>query len=138
MDKYQKIVVSGFLLYLGKLLILKRSSSEPLYPNLFELPSGKVEFGEDTDTALKREFSEETGLSISVEQPILTFTYVTDGGKRHTVEIWFLVKINDGNDNVRLNEEHTDFKWITKDEIANYPMSKGMREMITLAFKKIS
>ena len=39
----QKIVLAGVVFYNNKVLILQRSKDETIYPNMWELPSGKKE-----------------------------------------------------------------------------------------------
>nr|MBP6888661.1 NUDIX domain-containing protein [Candidatus Paceibacterota bacterium] len=77
MEKFQKIVVTGFVYNEGKTLLLKRSSKESFLPEYWELPGGKVNFGEIPEDGLVREYKEETGLEISVGKPFRTFSYVS-------------------------------------------------------------
>lgn len=51
---YQKIVCTGFIYHQGKMLIIKRSLREAFLPGFYELPGGKVDFGENPEEALKR------------------------------------------------------------------------------------
>lgn len=52
----------------GLILLVKRSASSKVYPGLWSLPSGKVEWGEEVSEAVKREVLEETGFDVEVEQ----------------------------------------------------------------------
>jgi len=62
MENVQKVVVGSVIENDGRFLVVKRSSKEEFFPNKWELPSGKVEFGEEPDKALAREVFEETGM----------------------------------------------------------------------------
>lgn len=56
----------------GQLLIQKRSPSKDLHPNVWDCStSGHVDSGEDYDTAVVREISEEIGLSPAPELTVL-------------------------------------------------------------------
>lgn len=133
---YQKIVSTGFLLHDQKTLIVQRSMGETFLPGYFELPGGKVDFGEDPEEALKREFREEVNLEIKVGSPFKTFSYISENGKRHTVEILFFVHLTDPKKNqVILSSAHIDYKWITKDEVETFPLSTEIKDSIIQGFK---
>ncbi|MEK6890108.1 MAG: NUDIX domain-containing protein [Nanoarchaeota archaeon] len=128
-EKYQKIVVTGLLKREGKVLILKRSSKEDFLPNYWELPSGKVEFGETVEQALKREFKEETNLDIEVKSPYKIFSYLSDNKNRHTIEIIFHVSCKDIKKLI-ISEDHQEYIWISKDDIKKYKISKEISQSI--------
>ncbi|WP_051272019.1 NUDIX domain-containing protein [Shimazuella kribbensis] len=58
----QKVVSTGFLMKDNKVLVIQRSQKEKFLPGYYELPGGKVDFGEDPAEALAREFREELRL----------------------------------------------------------------------------
>lgn len=119
--KYQAIVGCAFLHKKGKLLIAKRSNSCRFLPGKFELIGGHIEFGETIEEGLKREAKEEIGINIKLEDPFYAFTYVSDGGNRHSVEICYFAKMVNPSQPVKLNpEEHSEYKWINKNEINIY------------------
>ena len=62
----QKIVVGGVVFKEEKVLILQRSSDETVFPDMWELPSGKREPLETSANTLHREILEETGINIEI------------------------------------------------------------------------
>lgn len=64
-------VVAGILERNGRYLVGKRSDTG-LLPNLWEFPGGKVEEGESLEEALEREFHEELGIAVKVEEPLVS------------------------------------------------------------------
>jgi len=76
-------VVSCFVELTGKILLLHRQDHKP-HGNLWGVPAGKVDRGEDLKTALVREVKQETGLQVVspnfvgkvyVRYPDYDFTY---------------------------------------------------------------
>ncbi len=134
MDKVQRIGVSGFLLEDEKVLIVKRADSESFLPGVYELPGGKIDFGETIESAIEREFKEETGLNVKAIKPIYIFSYLSDEGNRQTFDVTYLLRLKDGNGKVVLSDDHNDFKWISEEEIDDYNITKDMEEAIQKGF----
>ncbi len=119
-EKYQVISVAGVLVVDNKFLFVERSQHDNFLPTYFEFPGGKVEFGESLEEALKREFFEETNLRVNVESmPMRTFSFFTDKGRRHSIELVYRVSLakDESVDNLRLSKEHDSFRWLLPDEI---------------------
>lgn len=63
-----RVAAYGLLLRNDALLLCRLSSHVVMHAGHWTLPGGGLEFGEHPETALRREFLEETGLTIAVEQ----------------------------------------------------------------------
>ena len=126
----QKIVVEGLLVHEGKDLVVRRSANESFLAGHYEVPGGKVDFGEDPSDALKREFKEEVNLDIQVGEPFTTYAYTTKNGTRHTVSIVFHVEIADRLDKLQLSSAHDNHRWIDATTIDDIEMTPEMRENI--------
>jgi len=132
----QKIVLAGVVFNTNnKVLILQRHSNENIYPNMWELPSGKREPLEHSQDSLLREIKEETGLDVNIIQPSSIFDYQIDKPTeiRDSTQINFIVTSNSLK--VKLSNEHQNFVWISKNEIDDYEMSKETRLVIRNAFE---
>ena len=135
----QKIVLGGVVMKDGKVLILQRHKNEDVYPNMWELPSGKREPLEPSEDSLMREVREETGLDIKMVMPFSVFDYQIEKPDeiRDSTQINFLVtSVNDKN--VVLSEEHQAFVWITKEEIDKYNLTEATKNVIQKAFEVIN
>jgi len=134
----QRVVVGGVIFNKeGKILILQRSKYENVFPEMWELPSGKREFFEDSQSSLIREIKEETGLSkIKIIIPFYVFEYKVEKQEeiRDTTQINFLVKLLE-DEEIKLSEEHQNFAWISKDEIEKYKLSEATKNVILKAFE---
>lgn len=132
----QKIVLGGAVINDNKILILQRSDQEKVYPGMWELPSGKKEPLEDWEQCLNREIKEETGLDVKVLLPVSIFNYIIEKEKeiRDTTQINFLTAPVAPSQKVKLSQEHSNYYWITKDEIDSYYISDQTKMVIKKAF----
>ena len=138
MEKIQKIGVTACIFHERKVLVLKRSPKEKFLPGYWEMPGGKVEFGEDINEAVVREVKEETNLDVRVIEPYSAFSYVSDDGNRHTVDIQYLVEPVGNIDNLEITDAHEEARWIQREEINSLAISDSMKEVINRGFKKLS
>jgi ADP-ribose pyrophosphatase YjhB (NUDIX family) len=129
MEQVQKIIVSGILEKEG-VLLAKRPLTKKIAPGKYHLPGGHVEFGEDPEVALKREFFEEFNLNIEVGEVVRTFSYHEDA--RHTVGITYKIQTNNLSD-LSFNPEDTEeIVWIMDAlELSNF-LSEDRHDYVTL------
>ena len=66
-----------------KVLIAKRSRKSDYLPEYYELPGGKVNFGEELTVALKREILGKLNLKIEVQKPFHTYSFKHKNGRVH-------------------------------------------------------
>jgi 8-oxo-dGTP diphosphatase len=136
--KYQKIAVGGLLFHNGKILIVKRSQLENFLPGFYELPGGKVNFGESTKEAIEREFKEEVNLNVTSLKPCNSYSYISDNGNRHTIDILHIVQLIDNPSNIKLSKEHDEFKWINPIDIDSINMTEEMKGNIRLGMEELN
>lgn len=134
----QKVVLAAVIMKDDKILILQRSKDEDIFPNMWELPSGKKEPLETSETALLREVKEETGLDIKIIMPFFVFDYQIEKPEeiRDSTQINFLATPI-GNTQIKLSSEHQNFAWIQEDEVNQYELSKATKQVIQKAFELI-
>lgn len=113
-----KIVLTGILKSNDEFLVVKRSENDDLYPGAWEFPGGHLENGETLKEGLKRELCEEIGFN-SEFNPIITHYYDEIKNKNgeiiHNLEIDFIINVKKENIDIRLSDEHCDYKWVTRD-----------------------
>ena len=94
-----------------EILLLKRSDKTTWEPGKWSLVGGKIDLGENAEQAAIRECGEETGLAIKGNKLIYCFTM-----KEDDYEVNFFIGVSEGSD-VRLNGEHTEYKWCKPNDI---------------------
>ncbi|MFD2443045.1 NUDIX domain-containing protein [Bacillus sp. CGMCC 1.16607] len=108
------VAVKGVVINEGKALLIQRSDHDEVGGGTWECAGGKIEFGEDLETALIREIQEEVGLTVIVDRILYAATFKTNPS-RQVVILTYLCKTEDNV--VTLSNEHKDFIWAKKDQI---------------------
>jgi len=131
---HPQLAVSAAIFRDGKVLLVRRARSPA--KGFYSLPGGRVEFGESLHAALHREVDEETGLQIEITglagwREVLPGT--TGGG--HYLIMSFAARwvAND----VVLNDELDDFKWLAPDGLGALKLTGGLVEVIEAARRLI-
>ncbi len=131
--KYNVFSVSAFIIWDGKALIAKRADNDNYLPGYWEQVGGKADPGETHEQAAIREVKEEAGIRIQPIRLYNTYEY-THRTMGPMCEYAYLCKIA-GDSTVTISEEHSDYKWITPEELEQIqPMSDYMREVIRKGF----
>jgi len=84
-----RVAVKAFIIKDDKLLILKRASDDVQSPNIWEIPGGRLELGEDPILGLMREIREETGLYIKPQQPLSVRHFIRKDEQIVTMLVFF-------------------------------------------------
>ena len=113
------LATKGICEYDGKILLLKIRSKSSHDAEKWEIPGGKVKRGEFFDSALKREFLEETGLEINVDSlyNVIQRDYVACKTNEKIKSIQLIMNVSCISDEVTIREEHEDYGWFTKEEV---------------------
>lgn len=116
------VSVKGVLVHRRRVLLLKNERDE------WELPGGKLEPDEVPEACLARELLEETGLSVTVGQPLRPYVYrVAD-----VVPVLILPFVCACVDlrGLRISAEHRDLAWFELTELHTLNLPIGYRHTI--------
>lgn len=102
-----------------KYLILKRKTNSKIYGGMWQVITGKIEFGESAYNAAKRELLEETGQICNnlYHIPFIGSFYDWRNDNIETIPC-FAAEINSSD--IKLSGEHSDYKFISYDEIKSH------------------
>ena len=100
----------------GKILLLQKKNGS------YELPGGHIEVGESPLDGAKREFTEETGISLKNPKQIAS----------SSSRVLYKAKLN--NTNIKISDEHKGYKFVSQKDIFKLPLSKWSTK--DLAFLK--
>ena len=105
------ISAKGFFLKDGRVLLVKPTGSD----NKYDIPGGKIKFGESKEQGLFRECLEEVGLKIKKASPI--------GEDKERKKIYFVIQDWDGEIKLQL-EEIEKYRWVPLAKVLNYSLTK--------------
>lgn len=128
-DGIQRLVVGAVVHDDDRVLVVTRSSGDDFLPGIDELPSGGTEEGESLRQALDRELLEEVGFpAVSVDEGFLaSFDYTTGSGRRARQ---LTVSVPRAGRDVRLSGEHSDARWIRRDEVDGTAVTPETRQVL--------
>lgn len=128
--KYPEAVASIKIFnHKGELLLVKSGK----WKGVWVVPGGHVELNEKIEDAVKREAKEETGLEVT-DLKFVRFKEVINAPefsrKCHLIGFVYTCKCVD--ENVVLNNELVEFKWVTLDEALSMNLLSSLREDIEI------
>jgi 8-oxo-dGTP diphosphatase len=126
MKFFQKVVIVNPTNKL-QFLAIKRSLSDKNRPGCWDLPGGNVGFGEKHDISLQREVKEETGLEITHPKPL----YVISNFENSIYYLFIGYEAISSTNNVTLSFEHTEYKWVTREEFLKLKSADFLIEFVS-------
>ncbi len=135
----------AFILKDGKLLLIKKLAKDPIQPNKWEVPGGRMKFGEDIDESIKREVYEEVGLLIEPGEPFFIwqwqFNHKTKDGVDERIQIVAVARLcqyKAGSISIEGQEEEdyiSDCTWVKLGDIKKHDIIANMYPVIDKLLK---
>ena len=123
-----------------KVFLLRRAATKKFFPDVFEIPGGHIDFGEDIVEGLEREVFEEHEMKIHVGDPFAAFTYTNEIKGSHSIEVVYFVKFIDPLENIKIHpEDHSEYKWISQGEVDSLsPISPAELKNVKKGFELLN
>ncbi len=113
-------------------LLLKRSDNEEIYPGLWQIISGGVKRGEKAYETAVREIREEIGTKPKrLFNTPLTNTFYTWTDNSVNLSPVFAAEVG-ADAEVKLSDEHRDYRWLSKDKAISLLVWPGQKEAIRI------
>lgn len=108
----QRLSVRAIINEDGKALLLKRGNGRPSILGKYELPGGKIAYGEQPEDALRRYLHDDAGLHIQTAQLYDAVTYIDydDAAVQYAV-IVYLVTLTAQRGPMSLSGNYSKYKW---------------------------
>ena len=118
----------------GKILLCR-----PINSDYYFLPGGHVEFGDTSDSTIKREILEELGVEAKSVKPLAFVDNIYEGGeyafKRHEVNLMYEVAL--ASKEFQITEKHIGFDWINLQDIGKTKiLPAGIKDLLLQRFGK--
>lgn len=126
MDNKISVIVKGIITHKNRVLIVKRSNRAKLGPGNWEFVGGNIEFGEDLEEALNREAMEEIGMPIEIDKVLYATTSKISLRGQAVIIVY---KCFGENEKVVLSEEHSDYKWVSKEDLGKFLYGEMLRDI---------
>jgi len=114
----QRLSVRAIISQGGKALVLKRANGRPSILGQYELPGGKLMYGEQPEDALRRYLYDDAGIHIKAAQLFDAVTYIDhdDRGVQYAVIVYLVTPTSD-NRPIKLSGNYSKYTWHSMSEI---------------------
>lgn len=121
-----------------KILLIKRANGRETILGKYELPGGKLEYGEQPEDALRRYLKDEAGLTMQTAQLFDVLTYIDhdDRDIQYTF-ILYLVGLGIGGPSVTLSENYSEFKWEKVSNINQQELTESSKLLLGISQQNI-
>lgn len=125
--KIQRVTTKGLIRDDDKIFMVRDQAGN------WELPGGKIEFGESPEITLKREFLEELGVNnVEIGKIINVWDFTTKANQNDYHFVVLVYECKADLSNIKISDEHIEYKWIDLKDIDKYPMRDGYKETLML------
>lgn len=132
----QRIRVVGMIQRDQEMLIMKKSQGRVDGVPTWELPTGKIRFGEQPEEAIERTLEEYLGVEVTNQTQLHdVVTFMAPQGASQLSNLHIIYSVNlDKETKIQAKERYSAYKFINPDEVANYHLDEA--SLIVLAMER--
>lgn len=130
----QRVRVVGLIKDGDGVLIMKRNQGRSDSAPLWELPTGKIKFGEQPEEAIDRTLEEYLGVEVTERtklSDVVTFLAPQGASQLSNLYIIYEVTFSDGT-KVRPKDRYTGYKYIKPDDMGNYRLDEASATVLAV------
>lgn len=123
----QRVRVAGIVQKDGEILIMKRAAGRNESAPTWELPTGKIKFGEQPEEAMDRMLEEYLGVELTEKtelKDVITFVAPSGSSQLSNLYIIYTVTLPEQTKIVAA-ERYTAYKYIKPEDLANYHLDEA-------------
>lgn len=123
----------------AKTLLLKRAAGRQSILGKYELPGGKLDYGEQPEDALERYLNEDVGLVIQSAQLYDVLTYIDhdDRDIQYTFILYLVSLSNDGN-KVRLSPKYDQYLWKKLGDVRQDELTESAKLLLGISEQQVT
>ena len=130
----QRIAVRAIIRKDERTLLLRRSSGRPSILGKYELPGGKLDYGEQPEDAVGRYLKDESGLTMQTAQLFDVLTYIDhDDRDMQYVFILYLVSLGAGDRKVKLSQNYDHYIWKKMSDIQQDELTESAKLLLGIS-----
>lgn len=135
----QRIAVRAIIRKDEKTLLLRRANGRQTILGKYELPGGKLDYGEQPEDALARYLHDEAGLTIQTAQLFDVLTYVDhDDRDMQYVFILYLVSLGVGGAKVALSQNYDHYIWKRVSDIQQGELTESAKLLLGISQQNVT
>jgi ribonuclease HI len=134
----QRVAVRAIIRQEGKTLLVRRAAGRPSILGKYELPGGKLEYGEQPEDSLARYLKNDIGISTHTAQLFDVLTYVDhDDRDMQYVLILYLVGIETNGSRVSIGKSYDHYLWKNISDIQQNDVTESTKLLLGISQQQV-
>lgn len=120
----------------GQTLLLRRAHGRASIMGQFEIPGGKIGYGEQPEDALRRYLEKDTGMRATTVQLFDVFSYI-DADDRNTQYVYIVYLVNVEDATVSLSGRYDKAIWQSRSKIQHRDITESSKLLLGISEQKV-